>query len=398
MKYKAYITLFVVLMAPTLMWAKPDHPTGKDAGQGHGKPALDTRGSEIAQSIRADVRAFQQAGRAGMTTFITQIRQGARGDAVRALQTLLALDPTIYPQGIVSGTYGPLTAQAVQRFQQAHGLAPVGSVGPRTLAALRTFIDDSDLSVEDTASGKHLCAIIPPGHLIAPGFIKKEGRPEIPTCQILPAGIAKKLRDIVPLPDPTDTTAPVISAVLSKDITTTTAKLTWTTDEVSKSSVWYDTSNPVSTSSAATKTDSAFTTNHSIALTGLTANTTYYYAVGSTDASGNASVSSQGTFTTLAVDTIAPTISDLSVSDITPATAKVIWTTNEMTTNKIWLSTTNPVVTTGAATMTNTTLMTNPSFTLSSLTSNTTYYYIVESKDGTGNTTLSSQGSFTTTM
>ncbi|OYV83493.1 MAG: hypothetical protein B7X04_04015, partial [Parcubacteria group bacterium 21-54-25] len=63
---------------------------------------------------------------------------------VAALQTLLATDPTIYPQGKVTGYYGPLTAQAVERFQQKYGIVTGGTpqttgygrVGPQTLAKI----------------------------------------------------------------------------------------------------------------------------------------------------------------------------------------------------------------------------------------------------------------------
>jgi len=59
--------------------------------------------------------------------------QGDRGPNVRKLQELLAANNEIYPEGLVTGYYGPLTAQAVSRLQQRSGLPAVGRVGPRTL-------------------------------------------------------------------------------------------------------------------------------------------------------------------------------------------------------------------------------------------------------------------------
>jgi len=44
--------------------------------------------------------------------------------------------------------------------------------------------------------------------------------------------------------------------------------------------------------------DSAYVTSHAIDLTGLAANTTYYYVVNSTDKSGNSDESSEYNFTT----------------------------------------------------------------------------------------------------
>ncbi|HJS94640.1 MAG TPA: peptidoglycan-binding protein [Solirubrobacteraceae bacterium] len=60
---------------------------------------------------------------------------GAHGSAaVRALQRRLAgLD---YPPGRVDGRYGPLTEQAVRRFQATHALVVDGIDGPLTSAAL----------------------------------------------------------------------------------------------------------------------------------------------------------------------------------------------------------------------------------------------------------------------
>lgn len=50
------------------------------------------------------------------------------GHDVRAVQRLVGAEP--------DGDYGPLTVQAVQRWQHAHGLADDGVVGPLTMAAM----------------------------------------------------------------------------------------------------------------------------------------------------------------------------------------------------------------------------------------------------------------------
>jgi len=74
--------------------------------------------------------------------FTTSLQRGDRGPEVTRLQQLLATDPTIYPEGIVTGFYGSLTELAVGRFQIKYGvlLGPsspgYGRVGPRTRAKL----------------------------------------------------------------------------------------------------------------------------------------------------------------------------------------------------------------------------------------------------------------------
>jgi peptidoglycan hydrolase-like protein with peptidoglycan-binding domain len=57
---------------------------------------------------------------------------GSVGPQVRELQRLLAQDPSIYPEGLVTGWYGPLTITAVQRFQLREGIPPAGIVDTAT--------------------------------------------------------------------------------------------------------------------------------------------------------------------------------------------------------------------------------------------------------------------------
>lgn len=69
---------------------------------------------------------------------------GDQGDDVEELQKLLAKDPTVYPEGTISGVFTPLTEIAVRRFQRLYGIAfsgdasttGYGAVGPRTQSKL----------------------------------------------------------------------------------------------------------------------------------------------------------------------------------------------------------------------------------------------------------------------
>ncbi len=63
------------------------------------------------------------------------------GGDVSRLQQYLAADPTLYPEGTVSGFYGALTEKAVKKYQASKGIAQTGSVGPQTLAAIRCAAD-----------------------------------------------------------------------------------------------------------------------------------------------------------------------------------------------------------------------------------------------------------------
>ena len=62
------------------------------------------------------------------------LRIGARGDAVRELQTLLT--SWGYRLGSIDGIFGPQTQNAVLAFQRDHGLSADGIVGPITWGAL----------------------------------------------------------------------------------------------------------------------------------------------------------------------------------------------------------------------------------------------------------------------
>lgn len=76
--------------------------------------------------------------------FTLFLGRGSRGVQVSALQGFFKKDPTLYPEGLVSGYFGPATERAVQRFQKKYGIAAsgtpqttgYGAVGPRTRARL----------------------------------------------------------------------------------------------------------------------------------------------------------------------------------------------------------------------------------------------------------------------
>jgi peptidoglycan hydrolase-like protein with peptidoglycan-binding domain len=73
---------------------------------------------------------------------------GDTGSQVTELQTYLATNSTIYPSGLVTGYFGPLTQAAVQRFQNAQGIVSSGNpestgygrVGPLTMARINALL------------------------------------------------------------------------------------------------------------------------------------------------------------------------------------------------------------------------------------------------------------------
>jgi hypothetical protein len=98
-----------------------------------------------------------------------------------------------------------------------------------------------------------------------------------------------------------DATAPVISGVAAT-ASNNTATISWTTAEASTTEVTYGTS---PTSLGSTVTVATLVTSHTVTLTGLANNATYYYRVSSRDAVGNVATSpdppaSPGSFTVTA--------------------------------------------------------------------------------------------------
>src|SRR5258708_7361762 len=116
--------------------------------------------------------------------------------------------------------------------------------------------------------------------------------------QIIPA-----YAQILP-PAPTDTTPPVISAIVSTSVSSVAENVTWVTNELSVSTFQYGTTTSYG-SSAAISTSAAI--GGTAALTGLQPSTIYYYCITATDITGNHSNACGQSFTTAAAaDTLAP--------------------------------------------------------------------------------------------
>ena len=91
-------------------------------------------------------------------------------------------------------------------------------------------------------------------------------------------------------------TPPIISAVNTSFITTSSVTITWATNVAATSQVDYGTGNSYGFT---TPLDTDLITSHSVDLSGLNAQTTYHFRVKSRDAAGNETVDSDRTFATL---------------------------------------------------------------------------------------------------
>jgi len=192
--------------------------------------------------------------------------------------------------------------------------------------------------------------------------------------------------------DPTpDTTAPSVpSALTSSAVTSSGATLTWaaSTDTGGSGLAGYEVLRVNGTTTVV-----ATPTTTSTTLTGLTADTSYTYAVRAKDGAGNVSAASTAvTFKTTAApvtDTTAPSVpASLTSSAVTSSGATLTWAASTDTGGSglagYEVLRVNGTTTTVVATPTTT------STTLSGLTADTSYTYAVRAKDGAGNVSAAS--------
>jgi len=181
----------------------------------------------------------------------SQMGLGSSGSQVSALQEFLATNSMIYPEGIVSGYFGPLTRAAVIQFQVNYDIDQAGRVGPATLAQINDVMN----------SGLGL-----------------------------------------------DISAPIMSN-MTLNVSRLTASFGWTTNSQANGKVYYSPS-PISAGEATTRFTAPVISgsvaqgngaglSQSITLSDLQPNTKYYYFAEATDASNNVSVIwPEGSFTT----------------------------------------------------------------------------------------------------
>jgi peptidoglycan hydrolase-like protein with peptidoglycan-binding domain len=186
-----------------------------------------------------------------------QLDMGMSGVDVSSLQSFLAQDPSIYPQGLVTGYFGSLTAAAVSNFQRNNDLDIVGRVGPMTLAEINRQMALGGIS-----------------------------------------GIGGGLTAL--------SQAPIISNI-GVAPSSTGANITWTTNENARGTVYYstvwmpmvETPNDVVITGNVAVSDMIPRTFQNITLSGLQSGTTYYYVIYTKDVQGNTTITWPKTFRTM---------------------------------------------------------------------------------------------------
>ena len=184
-------------------------------------------------------------------------------------------------------------------------------------------------------------------------------------------------------------------------INSNSATITWDTDTQANSTVGFSTTPGDFLSEVGNAT--LVTTGHSVTVSGLQQNQTYYFRVKSAGVHNGASVDDNFSvtgnhegysFTTTSADVTAPVISSILAVPSTTS-ASISWSTNEAATSFLEYSTTDGFsigTSYGSYDLALSHSVTLPSL----LNSNTPYYYKIHSTDGAGNEAVSEQQSFQT--
>ncbi|MEX0930904.1 MAG: peptidoglycan-binding protein, partial [Candidatus Paceibacterota bacterium] len=255
---------------------------GFGAAKAHAQEA-DTAALQAQISELLELVADLQAQVAGLETEVSNLTEltrtlaiGTTGDDVEELQELLAEDPTLYPEGLVTGYFGPLTQRAVERLQERFGIEQVGVVGPITRQTVNQIFqnrgkgnsqknvferimfrggnndddDDDDAEVDLSEYTPGVTGVLichkPPGNQNAQRTMAIGG-PAVRAHLALGATLGpcdgeekddddeeEKDDD-----DDEDEDAPVISAISTSDIASSSVTIEWETDEEADSTVWY---------------------------------------------------------------------------------------------------------------------------------------------------------------
>ncbi|MDF1496876.1 MAG: carboxypeptidase regulatory-like domain-containing protein [Patescibacteria group bacterium] len=184
-----------------------------------------------------------------------------------------------------------------------------------------------------------------------------------------------------------DTTPPVILNPQAINITQTSARIIWDTDEAATSIVNYGLTN----SYGETVSNGSLVISHGIDLTGLSPSTTYHFRVQSADQYGNNAVSADYTFTTLPWPPLQ--IYNVTSTSIADTSAIIVWDTNRPANSRVEYGLTTSL----GSFINQSAFVSNHATPLSALTPNTSYFYRVISYDVNGIGATSTIYTFTTT-
>lgn len=103
--------------------------------------ALRVEFSKLSSTVGQGTPTPSVLGASSKKVFTQSLDYGETNDDIRRIQELFSTDPEIYDHPYVTGFFGPVTEDAVRKFQTRFGLEPVGVIGPATTALLELFMN-----------------------------------------------------------------------------------------------------------------------------------------------------------------------------------------------------------------------------------------------------------------
>ena len=188
---------------------------------------------------------------ASAASLYRQLEIGMRGNDVSDLQTFLARDVSIYPQGLITGYFGVLTRTAVSNFQARNGIATVGRVGPITMAAINAQMAGGNVGADIYAPSIYSLALTPTNSGVTINWNTSENSAAIVYYSVYPLSMVES-----------------------------------------------SATNGVTIGGSSFLVHADLRNSHSATITGLQPNTTYYYVVYVKDGSGNETITWPTTFKT----------------------------------------------------------------------------------------------------
>jgi peptidoglycan hydrolase-like protein with peptidoglycan-binding domain len=278
-------------------------------------------------TVVADLQAKSES--AGLeNTFTRTLRRGDSGADVKELQGFLEQLSLTTASSSATGYYGRATSKAVSNLQSQVGIKQTGIFDRATRSAL------IELLVSQATSSASSSLLIDPSSIPDPQQEIQDLKNQVAQLssqlsdtQTTLSDLQNQISDLTstmsglqtsvtsaapapaPAPAPTPTPAPApsaspshqplaISNIQAGSITTSSAIVTWTTNNPSSSEVDYSLNSLFPVAQTKTVTSSALTTTHSVSLPGLSSGATYHYRVISKDAAGSTASSSSLVFTT----------------------------------------------------------------------------------------------------
>ncbi|MCG8605558.1 PKD domain-containing protein [bacterium] len=182
-----------------------------------------------------------------------------------------------------------------------------------------------------------------------------------------------------------------ISNVIVQEVTDISAVISWRTNIPTESKVEYGEDRPEAVPKSSLYTQGR---SHSVMLTELQPNTTYYFRIRSQPAKGRQQTSAQRFFrTSQKMTSTPPTVSNVLVEEVEAHSATVLWQTDQLADSRLLLRNVNDRI---SITIESDTLSTNHNLTVRGLAGDAEYAYEVFSRNAFGQSSNSVGGRFTT--